>query len=68
MDKTGGDFVSHFSVIRDPRIERTKLHKLESILFIALCAVLCGVESWEGMEEFGEAREEWLRKPASPLI
>jgi predicted transposase YbfD/YdcC len=62
MDKTAGDFVSHFSIIRDPRIERTKLHKLESILFIAVCSVLCGIESWEGMEEFGEARQEWLAK------
>lgn len=62
MEKTAGDFVSHFSIIRDPRINRTKLHKLESILFIAMCAVLSGIESWEGMEEFGEAREEWLKK------
>ncbi|MBI3317098.1 MAG: ISAs1 family transposase [Candidatus Omnitrophica bacterium] len=62
MDKSAGDFVSHFSIIRDPRIERTKLHKLESILFIAVCAVLCGIESWEGMEEFGEGRKEWLAK------
>jgi len=62
MGNTAEDFVSHFRVIRDPRIERNKLHPLESILFVAMCAVLSGIESWEGMEEFGEAREEWLKR------
>lgn len=62
MEGAAQDFVSHFSVIRDPRIERNKLHKLESILFIAICAVLSGAESWSGMEEFGEIRREWLSK------
>lgn len=62
MARSAKDFVVHFSVIRDPRVERNKRHKLESILFIAVCAVLSGVESWEGMEEFGKARTEWLGK------
>jgi predicted transposase YbfD/YdcC len=62
MEGSAKDFVGHFSIIRDPRIERNKLHKLESILFVALCAVLSGIESWEGMEEYGEAREEWLKR------
>lgn len=30
----------HFSVLCDPRIDRTKLHKLEDILTIALCVVI----------------------------
>jgi len=60
MSESAKDFISHFRVIRDPRIERNKLHKLESILFVAMCAVLSGAESWAGMEEFGEIRKEWL--------
>jgi len=60
MGGSAQDFVSHFSIVRDPRIECNKLHKLESILFIAMCAVLSGAESWAGMEEFGEVRKEWL--------
>lgn len=62
MERNANDVLFHFSVIRDPRIERNKLHPLESILFTALCAVLSGIESWEGMEEFGEARVEWLSR------
>lgn len=56
------DFTGHFSTLRDPRVNRRKRHSLESILFIALCGVLCGVESWVEMEEFGRARKEWFEK------
>jgi len=51
----------HFSILPDPRVERTKLHKLEDILTIALCAVLCGAESWVDIADFGRAKEAWLR-------
>jgi hypothetical protein len=36
-------------------VERTKLHKLEDILVIAICALLCGADSFEDMEVFGDA-------------
>src|SRR6185312_3414690 len=45
----------------DPRVERTKLHRLEDILVIAICALLCGADSFEDMEVFGDAKEEWFR-------
>ena len=38
------------------------LHHFRGILFIAFAGVLCGVRSYELMEEFGELREDWLRK------
>lgn len=46
--------------VEDPRIERTRKHHLSDILFISLCAVICGCESFEGMEEFRNAKEEWF--------
>lgn len=46
--------------IEDPRVDRTRLHKLEDILVIAICALLCGAESFEDMEVFGEAKEGWF--------
>jgi predicted transposase YbfD/YdcC len=49
-------------VIKDPRIDRTKRHPLVSVLFIGICSVLCGAESWEQMEDFGNEREEWLKQ------
>jgi predicted transposase YbfD/YdcC len=48
------------SVIKDPRIERHKLHSLTDILVIAICATICGVETWTEIEEFGEAKQEWF--------
>ena len=52
--------IGYLSVIKDPRIDRTKRHSLVSVLFIGICAVLCGAESWEQMEDFGNERKEWL--------
>ncbi len=52
--------VEHFAALDDPRIDRTKLHPLLSIITISICAVISGAESWDDIEQFGEAKEEWL--------
>lgn len=52
----------HFSTIKDPRINRTKKHPLLNIIFIALCAVICGAEDWVSIEKFGNARIDWFRQ------
>lgn len=50
----------HFGSITDPRIERTKLHKLIDILVIAICAAICGCDNWEDIALFGKAKREWF--------
>jgi len=50
-----------FSDITDPRVDRTKRHKLLDIIGLTICAVLCGADNWVEVAEFGEAREEWLK-------
>ncbi len=35
-----------FAAVEDPRVERTKRHKLIDILIIALCGVICGPLEW----------------------
>jgi len=52
----------HFRKLKDPRINRRKLHLLLDILVIALCAVLCGAKDWQQIETFGKQREAWLRR------
>ncbi len=52
---------AHFSVLIDPRVDRTRQHKLVDILTIALCAVICGAEHFTEMEAFGKAKEAWFR-------
>ncbi len=48
------------SQVEDPRVERTKYHRLRDIIIIAICGVICGAEGWVEMEEFGKAKEAWL--------
>ncbi len=50
----------HFAALEDPRVERTKLHPLLSIVTIALCAVICGAETWDDIAEFGRTKADWL--------
>jgi predicted transposase YbfD/YdcC len=52
---------AHFSELEDPRIDRKKLHKLLDIMVIAICAAICGADTWEDVEIFGEAKEKWFR-------
>lgn len=52
--------LSYFEGIPDPRTHRTRLHPLSSLLGIALCAVLCGADTWVEIEEYGQAKYEWL--------
>jgi predicted transposase YbfD/YdcC len=53
--------IEHFSAIDDPRIDRTKLHKLIDILVIAICATICGAEGWEDFELFGNCKLDWFK-------
>jgi predicted transposase YbfD/YdcC len=51
----------HFGDLKDPRIDRTKLHKLLDILVIAICAAICGADNWEDVAGFGEAQLAWFK-------
>lgn len=54
--------LSHFADLPDPRVDRTKKHRLDEILLIALTATVCGTRSFEHIAEFGEAYEDWFRR------
>jgi len=56
----GSTLFEHFVTLPDPRVERTKQHLLLDLLTIAVCAVICGADSFVEMEEFGNAKQEWL--------
>jgi predicted transposase YbfD/YdcC len=51
---------AYFSVLEDPR-RYNRRHKLLDIVVIAICAAICGADGWEGVELFGETKEEWLK-------
>jgi predicted transposase YbfD/YdcC len=51
----------HFAEVTDPRLDRTKEHRLVEIVTIALCAVLCGADDWVAIALFGRTKQTWLR-------
>lgn len=51
----------HFSKVHDPRVDRTKEHKLLDMIAIAICAVICGAEGWVDIELFGKSKLPWLK-------
>lgn len=53
--------VEHFADLKDPRVNRTKKHRLDDILVIALSALVCGATTFEDIEEFAESREDWFQ-------
>lgn len=66
-DNEPRDLERLFAQVEDPRIERTKLHRLRDIIILAICGVICGAEGWVEIEEFGKAKEAffttWLDLP-----
>ena len=51
------------SELTDPRRRYGNIrHKIEDIIVIGLCTVICGGEDFVDMEEFGKGREDFLRK------
>ena len=53
----------HFSITPDPRVDRTKLHKLEDILVITLCAAIRGAETWLDIVDSAQARGLFRPRP-----
>lgn len=53
-------FQSYFESLEDPRSHINQLHSLNNILVIGVVSVICGAETWKQMEEFAEAKQEFL--------
>jgi len=49
-----------FAGLEDPRVERTRLHPLVSIVTIAVCAVIGGADTWDEIAAFGQAKAAWF--------
>ena len=52
--------VTYVAAVPDPRCEGMCLHKFIDILVIAICAVLCGADTWEGVAKFGRTKKAWF--------
>ena len=54
--------LQHFGNLTDPRQPGKVLYPLIEVLFVALCASLCRVNTFVDMELFGNAKLEFLKK------
>jgi predicted transposase YbfD/YdcC len=54
------DLETIFSQVEDPRVERTKRHRLRDSIILAICGVICGADGWVEIEEVGKAKEAWF--------
>lgn len=47
--------------LKDPRVTGRCDHSLLEIIAIAVLATFCGADEWAEIEDFGRAREDWLK-------
>jgi predicted transposase YbfD/YdcC len=52
----------YFAKLKDPRRRHRRLHLLQDIIVIALCAVIAGAQDWQEIETFGRKRRDWLKR------
>ena len=52
--------LSHFRVLQDPRVGRTRGHALADIVVVAPCGFLCGYTAWTDIVGWAEVDESWL--------
>jgi predicted transposase YbfD/YdcC len=58
--RSGLSIPQYFAKLKDPRRAHRRLHHLQDILVIALCAVITGAQDWQQIETFGRKRRAWL--------
>ena len=47
--------------IEDPSMNRKRVHKMETSIYISIAAVICGAQSWNEIEEFGNSKMTFFK-------
>ena len=53
--------LDHFGELADPRREQGRIHQLDEIVFMAICAVTCGADTWEEIAAYSHSKIDWLQ-------
>src|SRR5512132_4334170 len=53
--------LEHFAALPDPRREQGRIHELDAIVFLSICAVLCGANSWQQIADYAASKRDWLK-------
>jgi len=59
---TGRSLLEHTNTIPECRQSAKCTHNLSEVVFMALCAMMCGFDSWSEIALFAEERERWFRR------
>ena len=59
---TAKTLFSKFSTLTDPRDPKKTTHILAEIMFMSVCAILCGADDWNSIRLFSKTKEDWFRK------
>lgn len=64
IDYSGGfpENFETFKALQDSRKDGHTLHHFGEIIFMAFTCIICGVKSYELMEEFCDIRQKWFKK------
>ena len=52
--------LQHFALLPDPRREHGQVHRLDEVVFMAICGVLCGADGWQEIADYSESKLDWL--------
>ena len=53
---------SKFSTLTDNRDPKKTTHIMAEVMFMSVCAILCGADDWNSIRLFAESKEDWFRK------
>jgi predicted transposase YbfD/YdcC len=59
--KDPASILEHFAALPDPRRDHGRVHLLDEIVFMAICAVLCGANSWQEIADYATSKHGWLK-------
>lgn len=62
MIKEQKELLGYLSIVPDPRVDRKKLHLLADVLFIGVCASLCGCDTWSDIYLFAIEHKDWMQQ------
>jgi predicted transposase YbfD/YdcC len=55
------EILTHFEGVTDPRRPNAR-HALSDLIVIALCAAICGANTWVDVARFGREKRDWFRR------
>jgi predicted transposase YbfD/YdcC len=61
LPRDSASILEHFALLPDPRREHRRIHQLDEIVFMAICGVLCGADSWQEIADYAESKFDWLK-------